>query len=147
MDGARIGDQKRPAEALAPQRERGFDIGRHSSAPIGGERSAGRGREGIEPKRDQAILGLCARTFDQSAKMKRLIRAVGSKIEFEICPCIETHAIESLVKRGRIEPSQAKTVGPEGAGEHDLQAVRSIGEVVERLGVGLVGVGVIEFAR
>ena len=76
--------------------------------------------------------------------MKRLIRAFGPKIQFETRPCIETHPIESFVKRGGIEPPEAKTVGAERAGEHDLQTVRSIGEVVERLGVGVVGVGMIE---
>ena len=35
-------------------------------------------------------------------------------------------------------------MSPDRAGGHDLQAVRSIGEVVERLGVGLVGGGMIK---
>ncbi len=76
--------------------------------------------------------------------MKRLIGAFRPKIEFETGPRIETDPIESLVKPSGIEPSEAKTISPERAGEDDLETVRSIGEVVERLGVGLVGVWVIE---
>ena len=144
MDGARVGDQERPAEALAPQFKRGFDMARRLSPPISGERSARRDRERIEPERDRAVLRLCARALDKCAKTKRLVGTVGPKVEFEIRPCIETDPIEGVVKRGRIESSEAKTVGAERAGEHDLQTVRSVGEVVERLGVGLVGVRMVE---
>jgi hypothetical protein len=48
------------------------------------------------------------------------------------------------VKGSRIEPPEPETVSAERAGGHDLQTVRSVREVVERLGVGLVGVGMIE---
>ena len=84
------------------------------------------------------------RAFDQRAKTKRLVGAVGPKIEFETRPRVERRPVEGLVKRGRIEPSQSETVGAERAGEHDLQTVGAVGEVVERLGVGLVGVRMIE---
>src|SRR4029077_5088961 len=124
--------------------ERGLDTKPRSSASVGWERSASRGCERVQPKRDRTILGSCARSLDQSPKTKRLIGAVGPKIEFEIGPCIETHAIESLVKRGGIEVPEAKTMSPKRAGGHDLQTVRSIGEVVERLGVSLVGGGMIK---
>ena len=43
-----------------------------------------------------------------------------------------------------IESPKTKTVGAERARGHDLQTVRSIGEVVERLRVGLVGMSMIE---
>ena len=144
MDGARVSDQERPRETLASQRERGLDTAPRLSAPVGWERSARRGRERVEPERDCAVLRLRARALDQSAKTKRLIGAVGPKIEFEIRPRIETHAIEGLVKCGGVELPKTKTVSAERAGGHDLQTVRSIGEVVERLGVGFVGVGMIE---
>src|SRR5258708_2971424 len=144
MDAARVSDHERPRKTLAAQRERGLDIKPRPNAPIGWQRSAGGSHERVEPKRDQAILGLCARSLNQSGKTKRLIGAVGPKIEFELRSRIETHLIERLVKRGRIKPSEAKAVGAERAGRHDLQAVCSLTEVVERLGVGLVGAGVIE---
>src|SRR5262249_9786719 len=78
------------------------------------------------------------------AKTKRLISAVGTKIEFEIAPSIETQSIESPVERGRIEAPKAEAVGAKRAGEDDLQTVRSIGEIVERLGVCFASVGMIE---
>ena len=144
MDGARVSDQERPAEALAPDFKRGFDMARRLSAPIRRERSARHGRERIEAERDRAVLRLGARAFDESAKTKRVVRAIRPKIEFETRACIEAHAIEGLVKRGRIRPSEAKSIGADRAGKYDLQTVRPIGEVVERLGAGLLSVGMIE---
>ncbi len=146
MDSARVGDQERPSETLASQRERGLDTGFRLSAPVGWKRSAGRGRERVEAERDCAVLRSCARALDQSGEPKRLIGAVGPKIEFEIRARIETHAIEGLVQRGGVEASKAKTIGAERARGHDLQAVGAIGQVVERLRVGLVGMGMIESA-
>ena len=133
-----------PGKPLLRNVERGLDTAPRLSAPVGWKRSARRGRERVEPERDCAVLRLRAGAFDQSAKTKRPIGAVGPKIKFEICPCIETHAIEGLVECGGVELPKTKTVGAERAGGHDLQAVRSIGEVVERLRVGLVGMGMIE---
>ncbi len=141
MDGARVSDQERSLETLAPQGERGLDIRPRLIAPVGWERSEGGDRERVEPKRDRAIPGSCARSLDQRREAKRLIGAVGPKIEFETGPGIETHAVESSVKRRGIEVSQAKTVSPDRAGGHDLQAVRSIGDVVVGLGVGAAGAG------
>ena len=48
------------------------------------------------------------------------------------------------MKRCWIESPKPVTVGAERAGEHDLQTVRAVGEVVERLSVGLVGVRMVE---
>src|ERR1700733_14603583 len=144
MDAARVSDQERPCKTLASQRECSLDTASRLSAPIGRKRSPRRGRERVEPERDCAVLRLRAKAFDQSGKTKRLIGAVGPKIEFEIYRCIETHAVEGLVECGGVELPKTKTVGAERAGGHDLQAVRSLGEVVERLGVGLVGMGMIE---
>ena len=141
---ARVSDQERPGKTLGSQRERGLDNALRLGAPVGRERSARHGREGIEAKRDRALLGPCARALDQRGETKRLIRAVGPKIEFEIGAAIETDAIESPVKRSGIEPSEAKTIGADRAGGHDLQPVRAVGEIVERLGVGLAGLGMIE---
>ena len=53
-------------------------------------------------------------------------------------PRIETGPIEGPVKRGGIIPSEAETISAERPGEDDLETVRSIREVVERLGVGLL---------
>src|ERR1700729_535782 len=144
MDGARVSDQERPRKALASQRERGLDTASRLSAPIGWKRSSRRGRERVEPERDCAALRLRAGAFDKSAKTKRPIGAVGPKIEFEICPRIETGAIEGLMECGGVELPKTKSIGAERAGGDDLQAVRSIGEIVERMGVGLVGDGMIE---
>src|SRR5579864_7534605 len=144
MDRTRVGDQERPAEALAPQLKRSFETRRRLSAPVGPERPAGGGGERIEPERDCAFFRFRARAFDQGAKAKRLARAIGPKIEFEMRPFIETHALKSLVKRGRIESPEAETISAGRASEYDLETVRAVGEVVERLGVGLAGVGMIE---
>ncbi len=144
MDGARVSDQERSRETVASQGERGLDTAPRLSAPVGGVGSARQGCERVEPERDCAIVGLCARPLDEGAKTKRLIGAVGPKIQFESRPFVETHAVERPVEGGGVEASKTKTVGADRAGGHDLQAVRSIGEVVERLGVGLVGAGMIE---
>ena len=79
-----------------------------------------------------------------AAKRERLLGAVAAEIEFEMRPSVESHAVESLVEGRRIEAPETKSIGAERAGEHDLQAVRAIGEIVERLGVGLAGVGMVE---
>ena len=144
MDRAGVGDQERPPETPVSQCERGLDSAPRLRIPVGWKRSARRGRERVEPKRDPTILRPCARSLDEGGKTRRLIGAFGPEIELETGPRIETDAIESLVKRSGIEPFEAKTVSPERAGEDDLQAVRSIGEVVERLGVRFVGVRMIE---
>jgi hypothetical protein len=103
MDDARVSDQERSRETLGSQRERGLDSAPRVSVPVGWKRSAGRGREGVEPKCDRAILGPCARALDQSAKAKRLVRTVAPKIQFEMWPRIEIDAIESLMKCGGVE--------------------------------------------
>jgi hypothetical protein len=144
MDGAGVSDKERSLETSGSQSERGPDMKPRSSDRVGWPRSARQNRERIEPKSDLAILGPGARSRDQVAEAKRLISAIGAKIEFEIRPCVETHPVESFVKGGGIETSEAEPVGADSAGRHDLQAVRSISQIVERLGIGLVGAGMIE---
>ena len=89
MDRAGVGDQERPAEAFAPERHRSLEATPRLSAPVRGEGSARARPKGIEPERDRAILGPCPRAFDQRAKTKRLVGAVGPKIEFETRPRVE----------------------------------------------------------
>ena len=144
VDAARVGRHERPAETHAPQCERALEMGRRLRCPVGGKRSAGRGRERIEAEGHCAVRRLHARAFDQRGETERLPRAVAAEIELEMRPCVEAHAIESLVQGRGIESPEAIAVGAERAGEHDLQAVRAVGEVVERLGVGLAGVGMVE---
>ena len=59
-------------------------------------------------------------------------------------PGVETQPVESLVKGCGIESPEAVAVGAERAGEHDLQIVRAIDEVVESLGIGLAGFRVVK---
>ena len=54
------------------------------------------------------------------------------------------NAIERLVECSRVETPETKSIGAQRASEHNLQTVRAIGEIVERLGVGLVGIGMID---
>ena len=144
MDGARVSDQERPPETLGfatrARSRHGASLERSSRLGTVRAPRPRKGRAQTRPGNPRALRP-SARSARQS---QRLIGAVGPKIELELRPRIETHAIESLVKRGGVEPSEAKAVGAERAGGHDLQTVRAIGEVVERLGVGLVGIGMIE---
>ena len=130
VNGARIGRHDRRAKAHASQSERALEMGRGLRSPVGRKRSAGRGRERIEAERHRAVRRPCARAFDQRGESERLARTVGTEIELETRPGVETHAIESLVKGRGIESLEAVAVAPERAGEHDLKTVRAIGEVV-----------------
>ena len=104
----------------------------------------GGGRERIEAEGHGAVRGTYARAFNQRGKTERLAGTFAPKIELEMRLCVKRRPFESPVKRCWIESSKPKTVGAERAGEHDLQTVRAVGEVVERLSVGLVGVGMVE---
>jgi hypothetical protein len=70
--------------------------------------------------------------------------AVGTKIEAEICPRVEAHSVKGFVKRSGIVSSEAVTVSAERPREYDLQSVRAIGEIIERLGVRFASVGMID---
>src|SRR6201994_3824286 len=144
MDGARVRDQERPPKTLAPQRERGLDMGLRFGAPVGRERSARRSRERVEAKCHRARLRSGARALDQSGKMKSLVGAVRPKVQFESRPLVKTHAVDGFVKRGGVESRETKSISADRAGGPALQAIRPIGEIVERLGVGFFGAGMIE---
>ena len=90
-------------------------MGRRLSCPVGGKRSPRRGRERIEPEGHCAVRRLYPRAFDQRGECERLPRAVAAQIELEMRPCVEAHAIESLVEGCGIESPEAVAVGAERA--------------------------------
>ena len=90
-------------------------MGRRLSCPVGGKRSAGRGRERIEPEGHCAVRRLQACAFNQRGECERLPRAVAAEIKLEMRPCVEAHAIESLVEGCGIESPEAVAVGAERA--------------------------------
>ena len=93
-------------------------------------------------------LDLPLKQFAKIIKAENLNSYEGTKLHpdknFAYKARIEINALESLMERSGIELPEAKTISPKRAGEDDLQAVRSIGEVVERLGVGPASVRMID---
>ena len=126
------------------QSERGLEIGRRVRLPVSREGSARRSGERIEAKERCAIGWLHPCAFNQSGECERLLRTVAAEIKLKMRPGVETHALKSRVERRRIETPEAVAVGAERAGEHDLKTVGAAGQIVERLGVGVAGVRMVE---
>ena len=144
MHPTRVGRHKRRAETHATQFERALEIGRRLSCPVDREWSAGRGGERIEAERHCGVRRVHACTLNESGKCERLPRTLAAEVELEMRPRVETQPVESLVKGCGIELPEAVAVGANRAGEHDLQTVRAIDEVVESLGIGLAGFRVVK---
>src|SRR5271163_5340153 len=113
MDASRVGRHERGAEAHASQRQRALEMGRRVSFPVGRERAAGRGGERIKAERHCAVRRLHACALDQSGECERLSRTLAAKVELEMRPCVETHAVESLVEGRGIESPEAKPMRAE----------------------------------
>ena len=144
MNAPRVGDDERSGEAPGSQRQRPIDIRLDVSRPVGGKPSMGGGGERIETERDGAIDGTGTRSLDEGGEAQRVVRAVAAEVEFEARPGVEAHAFASGMQSRRIGRLQPESIGADRPGEHDLEAVRAAGEIVQRLGVGFAGVRMVE---
>ena len=115
--------------------------------PVGREWPPCCGAEGIEPERYGAVGRACAGPLDQPREAERLTCAVGAEVEFEAKAGVESNGLEGRVQSRRIGLLQSKAVRPDRAGENDRKTVRAAREIVERLGVGLAPVGVVELGH
>ena len=66
------------------------------------------------------------------------------EIELECTTASNRMPSNAACKVAGIEASEAKSIGADRAGEHDLQTVRAAGEIVQRLRVGFARVGMVE---
>ncbi len=167
---AHIGERRRrarrraPAPAFPRRRERsvrrrreragealGFEKGREPGERrrlvfprARGAPAARQGADGIEAEDEIERRRIGAAALDEAGEAGRLTLGFGAEIEFETERAVETHAFEGAVQGRRIAFAEAEAVGAAGSGEHDLQPVGAVGEVVERLFVRRGRVGMVE---
>ena len=145
VDRACVGANKRPAKALAFQarharRERARFHGPGAFSAPGAHLQA----ERIEAEADVGGLDARAAARDERGDALRLSLGVRAEVQLERDAFVEPHALEGAMQRSRVRLRQAKAIGARGAGEHDLKTVGAVGEVVERLRVGVAGLGMID---
>src|SRR5271163_579078 len=138
-----VGGEERPAKPLAFQR---CDEPGERSRLLVPPRPASatpQAAERIEAEAETDILEARARPRDEPGKASRLRLGLRPEVQFETRAFVETDPVECAMQRSGIPFAQAIAVRSGGAGEDDLQPVRAVGEVLERLRVRVPGLGVI----
>ena len=138
-----VGGEERPAKPLAFQRC--DEPGERSRllVPPRPASAAGQAADRIEAEAETDILEARARPRDEPGKGSRLRLGLRPEVEFEARAFVETDPVECAMQRGGIPFAQAIAVRSGGAGEDDLQPVRAVPEILERLRVRVPGLGVI----
>ena len=144
MNATRVRHEERTGVAPGAKGKRRIDIRPRLRRRIGWKRPPRRGGEGIEPERHRAVDGLRAGSLHQGGEAEGLAGPVRPEVEFETLAGVEADALEGRVQGRGIGFLQSEAVGPDCAGENDREAVGAPREIVERLGIGLARVGMIE---
>ena len=144
MDHPSIGDRERAfeahrGEALDRAGDRGNDLG----PAIGTGAPHRAGPERIQPEADVAGGGIDAFALDVFGDVNGRHSRLRADLKLDADAGIEINAVENLRDRlcRRIEP---KTVGAIGAGEHERQPCRAVLQIVQRLRVGRLRIGMID---
>ena len=138
VDQSRIGDKERARETTRHKRADALaDCARYRVSPPPRAKSP----NGSMPKAIRVAAGSPPRARKTSASARRELAVVG-QVDLDRHFGVEHDARQKRVER-RIA-GEAATVGADAAGENDLQPVRAIAEIVERLRVGGGRIGLVD---
>ena len=145
MDRARVGGKNGPRKPSRFRLATSAASARASSSQRANRAPGARVQaEGIEAEADVDGVDARAAARDQRGKPPRLRLGVSAEVQLQRDAFVEPHALEGAMQRGGVPFGEAEAIGARGAGEHDLQSVGAVGEVLERLRVGVAGLGVID---
>ena len=144
MDHPSIGGRERALEAHRGEAfDRAGDRGHDLGPAIGAGAPHRAGSERIEPEADVAGRGVEALALDVFGEVNGGHPRLRADLKLDADAGVEIDAVEDLRDRlrRRIQP---ETVGAIGAGEHQRQPGRAVLQIVQRLRVGGLCVGMID---
>ena len=144
MDHPSIGGGERALEAHRGEAfDRAGDRGHDLVPAIGTGAPHRTGPERVEPEADVAGGGIDAFALDIFGDVNGGHSRLRADLKLDADAGVEIDAVENLRDRlcRRIEP---ETMGAIGAGEHERQPRRAVLQIVQRLRVGCLGIGMID---